>query len=68
MAIRSQFNSSTNFGEMYIADFLSAGLLKPSLVKPIITTIEKSLVIRKLGKFKDADCQNLQQLIQLIIG
>jgi mRNA interferase MazF len=39
MAITSQLNSSLNFGEMIISDFLSAGLLKPSVVKPVITTI-----------------------------
>ena len=68
MAITSQFNSSGNFGEMKINDFSSAGLLKPSVVKPVITTIEKSLVIRKLGKLNDLDCRNLQQLIQSVLG
>jgi mRNA interferase MazF len=68
MAITSQFNSSTNFGEMMIADFSNAGLLKPSVVKPVITTIEKSWVIRKLGQLKNLDCQNLKQLIQLVLG
>lgn len=68
MAITSQFNSSINFGEIVITDFAIAGLLKPSVIKPVITTIEKSLVIRKLGKLKKSDCQNLQQLIKLIIG
>jgi mRNA interferase MazF len=68
MAITSQFNSSINFGEIVITDFAIAGLLKSSVIKPVITTIEKSLVIRKLGKLKKSDCQNLQQLIKLIIG
>ncbi len=68
MAITSQFNSSLNFGEIIIADFASAGLLKPSIVKPVITTIEKGLVIRKLGLLMNADCQNLRQLIQLLLS
>ena len=34
---------------MLISDSENAGLLKPSVIKPVITTIEKSLVIRKLG-------------------
>jgi mRNA interferase MazF len=53
---------------MMIADFSNAGLLKPSVVKPVITTIEKSWVIRKLGQLKNLDCQNLKQLIQLVLG
>jgi mRNA interferase MazF len=68
MAITSQFNSSTNLGEMMIDDFSNSGLLKPSVVKPVITTIEKSLVIRKLGQLKNLDCPNLKQLIQLVLG
>ena len=68
MAITSQFSSPLNFGEMAIADFKNAGLLKPSVIKPVVTTIEKSLVIRKLGQLNDSDCQNLQQLIQSVLG
>ncbi|MDJ0691753.1 MAG: type II toxin-antitoxin system PemK/MazF family toxin [Xenococcaceae cyanobacterium MO_188.B32] len=68
IAITSQFNSPINFGEMAIRDFSSAGLLKPSIIKPVITTIEKNLIIRKLGQLQDLDCQNLRQLIQLVLG
>lgn len=68
MAITSQFNASAGFGEMIIADWKSAGLLKPSVIKPVITTIEKSLVIRKLGKLPESDRNNLKEVIQLILG
>ena len=68
MAITSQFNAELNFGEMAIADYKKAGLLKPSVIKPVITTIEKSLVIRKLGQLKDPDSQYLQYLIKLVLG
>lgn len=68
MAITSQVANSPSFGEMEIASFKSAGLLKPSVIKPVITTIEKSLIIRKLGQLNNFDCQNLVQLIQSIIG
>ncbi|GAB4530770.1 MAG: type II toxin-antitoxin system PemK/MazF family toxin [Pleurocapsa sp.] len=68
MAITSQFSSSLNFGEMEISDFKSAGLLKSSIVKPVIATIEKSLVIRKSGNLNNSDCHSLQQLIKLVLG
>ena len=68
MAITSQFNVELNFGEMAIADYEKVVLLKPSVIKPVITTIEKSLVIRKLGQLKDSDSQYLQYLIKLILG
>lgn len=67
MAVTSQTNSSLSFGEMPIGDFASAGLLKPSIIKPVITTIEKSLIIRKLGQLKPSDCNKLRELIELIL-
>ncbi|MEO7273581.1 MAG: hypothetical protein ABIX28_24230, partial [Vicinamibacterales bacterium] len=45
-----------------IADWTRAGLPKPSLVKPVLTTLEPSLVIRALGSLGDADLASLRQL------
>ena len=68
MAMTSQISSSTSFGELQIIDFAAAGLIKPSVIKPVISTIEKSLVIRKLGQLQDSDCQNLTNLLKTILG
>ncbi|NET61486.1 MAG: type II toxin-antitoxin system PemK/MazF family toxin [Symploca sp. SIO2E6] len=68
MAITSKIGSSISFGELRIIDFSAAGLIKPSVIKPVISTIEKSLVIRKLGQLQDSDCQNLLNLIKTILG
>ncbi|NEO36620.1 MAG: type II toxin-antitoxin system PemK/MazF family toxin [Moorea sp. SIOASIH] len=68
MAITSQISSNLTFGELQIIDFLSAGLIKLSVIKPVISTIEKSLVIRKLGKLQDSDCQKLKNMIETILG
>ena len=68
MAITSQIGSSISFGELHIIDFSAAGLIKPSVIKPVISTIEKGLVIRKLGQLQDSDCQNLINLIKTILG
>ena len=68
MAITSQIGSSISFGELHIIDFSAAGLIKPSVIKPVISTIEKGLVIRKLGQLQDSDCQNLINLIKTIFG
>ena len=68
VAITSQFNASVSFGEMIITDWKSAGLLKPSVIKPVITTIEKSLVVRKLGKLQKSDRDKLKEIIQLILA
>ena len=62
MAITSQLSSSITFGELPVTDFSSAGLIKPSVIKPVISTIEKSLVIKKLGQLQNSDCQNLLKI------
>jgi mRNA interferase MazF len=53
MAVTSQVKPAQTVGEMIVQDWQGAGLLKPSAVKPDITTIERSLVINKLGQLND---------------
>ncbi|MEZ2247734.1 type II toxin-antitoxin system PemK/MazF family toxin [Microcoleus sp.] len=50
MAITSQVRSSPKVGDIIIADWRSAGLLKASMIKPVITTIEKQHDPQKIGK------------------
>lgn len=68
MAVTSQANPTSAFGEMAMSEWQAAGLLKPSIIKPVITTVEKSLVIRKLGQLQELDRQTLQNLLQVILG
>lgn len=48
-AVTSQMRHLGKTGEAEVKDWQEAGLLKPSLIKPILTTIEKTLVLKKLG-------------------
>jgi len=59
IAITSQANPATSFGEITITKWRVAGLLKPSIIKPVLTTIEKELVIKKLGQLEEPDLQAL---------
>ena len=68
MAVTSQLRPSGTFGEVQIEDWQAAGLLKASAVKPILTTIERSLVIRKLGQLKSEDRQGLKRALGAIMG
>lgn len=68
MAITSQINPDLSLGELEIIKFIEAGLLKPSIIKPVISTIDKSLVIRKLGKLLEVDCNNVRNIINTILG
>jgi mRNA interferase MazF len=68
MAITSQVQSAATPDSMNIADWQTAGLLKPSLVKPILATIEKNLVLKRLGRLGVEDRQMLQAVLQRVLG
>ena len=68
MAVTSQLRPSTTVGEVFIVDWQKAGLLKPSAIKPIVTTIEKGLILRKFGHLEEADRQALQHVLRTILG
>jgi mRNA interferase MazF len=67
MGVSSQVSPSLLFGELRIQDWQTAGLLKPSVVKPVVTTLENRLVIRQLGKLQASDCEALEQLLRLLL-
>lgn len=41
MAVTSQVRPIAAFGEVMIADWQKAGLLKPSVIKPVMATVER---------------------------
>ena len=68
MAVTSQMRPSGSFGEITVQGWQAAGLIKPSAIKPVITTIEQSLVMRSLGRLEDVDLTTLRRALALIIG
>ncbi|MDZ4252030.1 MAG: hypothetical protein U1A72_05595 [Sulfuritalea sp.] len=56
------------FGEALVADWQAAGLIKPSVLKPVVTTIEQGLVVRTMGAFSTADLRSLRETIAHVIG
>jgi mRNA interferase MazF len=68
MAITSKSVTGTVVGEVAIADWSDAGLLKPSIIKPVVATIEKGLVIRKLGELQESDREELEKVLPDIFG
>ena len=61
MAITSQIKSSMAFGEVTLAQWETASLLKPSVIKPVFTTVDKNLVIKNLGQLHEEDRQALKK-------
>ena len=68
LAITSQVRASLAFGEALIVDWQTAGLIKPSVFKPLITTIEQVLVIKRLGNLSTDDETALRAVIDKIVG
>lgn len=68
MAVTSQIKTKTVLGEVIIDEWKTAGLLKPSVIKPVIFTAEKRLIRKKLGQLKETDIQRLKQNLTVIIG
>jgi mRNA interferase MazF len=68
MAVTSQVRQPAPFGDTSVIHWEQAGLIKPSVMKPIFTTIEQGLVIKRLGQLAEEDEQALRELLQEILG
>ena len=68
MAITSQVRQPMGHAEAIIADWQSAGLLKTSALKPLLTTIEQRLVLKTLGTLSAADQKSLREILAQSIG
>jgi mRNA interferase MazF len=52
MAVTSRLHQVDKLGEMLVMEWQSAGLIKPSVFKPILATIENTLVLKQLGSLQ----------------
>lgn len=68
MAITSRIRDTVGYGEHRIVDWQTAGLLKPSMIKPVFTTIERSLVRKVLGRVSENDSNALIRRIYEIVA
>ncbi|MBU0924977.1 type II toxin-antitoxin system PemK/MazF family toxin [bacterium] len=65
LAISSSKENKLDF-ELEIHNWQKAGLLKSSIFKSSIATIEKEFVISKLGKLDEEDSKKLEKMIEVI--
>ena len=68
MAITSRIRPEGEDSELLIEAWMEAALLKPSVIKPVFTTVKKRLVLKKLGHLEKGDKEKVAQLIQKLIG
>ena len=65
LAISSNVDKKLDF-ELEIKEWEKTGLLKPSIFKASIATIEKDFVISKLGTLVENDIKRLEKFIKVI--
>ena len=65
MAISSNIISKLSF-ELNVIDWKVSGLLKPSIFKSAIATIEKRNVLTKIGSLTLSDVENLEKMVREI--
>jgi mRNA interferase MazF len=68
LAVTSRVRPGTGLGECPVGHWQKAGLLKPSVVKPVVTAIEKNIALRKLGRLHEEDRRVLLEPLQRILG
>ena len=68
MPITSQIRAPLRHGELLIQDWQSSGLLRASVIKPVLATIDKNLLARSLGTLAHADREALRSTLQVLLG
>jgi len=51
-----------------LQDWQQARLLKPSLLKPLIATLEQNQIVKVMGQLSSTDKSLLEKTIQTILG
>ncbi len=67
-AITSNVTPPFRPGDTLLSDWRVAGLLKPSAVRGVLATVDKSDVVRKLGALSQNDFSKVEQGIADILG
>lgn len=68
LAVTGQARAAPTVGEAAIRRWKEAGLLRPSVLKPLLATIEKTLVLRTLGRLEEEDRRALRAALDDILG
>jgi mRNA interferase MazF len=67
IAVTSQINNVIEIGECLIIDWQKAGLMKSSSIKPAISTIEKALILKILGKLSNRDMYSMNNTLSKLL-
>jgi mRNA interferase MazF len=68
MAVTSQLRIPPLPGEAILLNWQAAGLLKPSVAKPVLMTVQKTLILRRLGRLESVDRRSISEVLDRILG
>ena len=68
MPVTSVIRASSVYGDVVLRGWQTAGLIKPSVIKPVLATIERGLVLRRLGRLEPADEAVVRTTLHAILG
>ena len=68
LAVTSQIRQPLRTGEALLVRWQSAGLPKPSMLKPVVATVEQRMVIKKIGRLDEEDLARVTECLQAIVG
>jgi mRNA interferase MazF len=68
MAITSQLYRADKETNRLVKNWQGAGLIKPSVFKPILATIKTDMVLKRLGSLQNDDRETLKQILRDILG
>ncbi len=66
LPVTSQLRPGTSW-DIPLPHWQETGLLKPSVGKPVLATVEKTIIVKKLGRLPAADLRTLQAGLKKIL-
>ncbi len=66
MAVTSRVQPEAD--DRLLEGWASAGLIKPSAIKPVIATLEQRLILRNLGGLGEADRALVRRTLEEVLG
>jgi mRNA interferase MazF len=61
--VTSQLNSKPLFGDYKLQKWNEAGLPKPSLVRMKFATLDKSIIVKRLGTLETVDSEEIEKIL-----
>ncbi|MGC9506307.1 type II toxin-antitoxin system PemK/MazF family toxin [Baaleninema sp.] len=68
MAVSSRVRIPARFGEVIIQDWQRSGLLKPSAIKPVFSTLNLQVVLKYIGSLQASDRESILRVLPQILG